>query len=324
MVFEGTVDSYSVYRTERPSVTFVVNREVVSPVIFRNSESDRSETQEFGGKLHAQVNPEKFISQERLRGLHLLRYLTQEFDGDLEEFDTDNLPTGLISSDYTYNEPSNLPQATNLDTLTYGIAGTGDETYSIKSHVVEGYSYSMEEYSINDPETRNAVYESGTMRNEEGEQSASLYDISPVQPGNSFVSFVTVEAGNPEMLLYVMHNILNTESYGARNTRMGKNIKNTIAAIVTSPHPHSLSSGELVMDYHDEGRDNEESIQEYINSVRDESWTVYSDEIDEFQEPPEWYTDYQDLARFEDEETMFEEFQDLTQNAFEVLALEDN
>lgn len=321
MVFEGTVDSYSVYRKQRPSVTFVVNREVVSPVLFRNSESDRSETQEFRGKLHAQVNPEKFISQERLRGLHLLRYLTKEFDESLDDFPEEELPSGLISSEYAYNEPSNLPQSVNLDTLTYGIAGTNDETFSIKSHVVQGYSYSMNEYSINDPEVRNAVYESGTMKNEDGEQSASLYDVSPVQPDNNFVSFVTVEAGTPEMLIYVLHNILNTESYGARNTRMGRNIKNNITAVITSPHPHSLSSGELVMDYHSKENTTNESIQKYLNSVRDNSWNIFSEELDDFQSMPDWYNEYYNLAQFTDEQKMFEKYQNVTQNAFEVLVL---
>lgn len=314
----GLTDGFTKYRKQKPSVTLAVNRRVVSPVLFRNSEPDRAETHEFDGTLHAQVNPEKFISSERMSGLHLLRYLSDKF-AELESWSEDTIPEGLISSDHAYNEPGDLVQTVNMDTLTYGAAGTGDETYSLKSHVVAGYSYSMEPYDLVDKEVRNAVYESGTMRDSEGEQSSSLYNLVPVRPGNSFVNFVTLEAGTPEMLLYVMYNILNTSSYGARETRNAKNLENEILAVITSPHPVTLSSGELLMDYHSDGDSTEDSVERYIDAARDDHWNVYSETLG-FDDPPDWYSSLLSTARLnEGDEIVFDELQGLTQSAYETL-----
>jgi len=71
----GLEESFEIYRKRKPSVTLVVKRNVTEPTLFRNSSHDRAETQEFGDKLHAQVNGEKFTSKERLTGLSLLRQL---------------------------------------------------------------------------------------------------------------------------------------------------------------------------------------------------------------------------------------------------------
>ncbi len=314
----GLTDGFSKYRTQKPSVTLVVNRKVVSPVLFRNSESDRAETQEFDGTLHAQVNPEKFIAPERQSGLHLLRYLSDKF-ADLKPWAEDEIPEALISSEHAYNEPESLVQSVNMDTLTYGEAGTGDETYSIKSHVITGYAYSMNPYDLVDKEVRNAVYESGTMRNSEGEQSSSLYNIVPVRPGNNFVSFVSLEAGTPQMLLYVLYNILNTASYGARETRNAKNIENEILAVITSPHPVTLASGELLMDYHSEDSSTSGSVKHYLEDTREQHWTIYSDSLG-FESLPDWYHDLEAAARLsEGDELVFNEFQDLTQSAYDTL-----
>jgi CRISPR-associated protein Csc2 len=151
----GLVESFDIYRKRKPSVTLIVHREIVEPTLFRNSNHDRAETQEFGDKLHAQVNGEKFTSKERLTGLSLLRQLNDD----------------LVHDDYAYNEPETLEKSLNVGTLTYGLAGTGDQDFAIKSRVVEGYTYTTEEYDLMNKETRNAVYESGTMRDDEGQQS---------------------------------------------------------------------------------------------------------------------------------------------------------
>src|SRR5699024_4691782 len=106
-----------------------------------------------------------------------------------------------------------------------------------------------EEYDLMNKETRNAVYESGTMRTDENEQSEALFDFVKVQPGNNLVHFVTLEAATPEMLLYVLHNVLNTGMYGARETRTGRNVRNGVLGIVLGDHDTSLSTGELLMEY---------------------------------------------------------------------------
>ena len=180
------VDEYEFYMKERPSVTLAIERDVVDPLLIRNSEQDRAETQVIADTTRAQSNPEKFTTKERLSGLNLLRRLDE--DGD------------LISEDYAYNEPPALSEAINLDTLTYGMTGTGDQDYGVKSRLVAGYTYTVEEYDVMQAETRNAAFESGTMTNDDGDHSQALYEQVRVQPGNAFPHFLTLEAGTPAML----------------------------------------------------------------------------------------------------------------------------
>jgi CRISPR-associated protein Csc2 len=309
----GLVESFDIYRKRKPSVTLIVHREIVEPTLFRNSNHDRAETQEFGDKLHAQVNGEKFTSKERLTGLDLLRRLDNDLDDD------------LVHENYAYNEPTELDESLNVGTITYGLAGTGDQDFAIKSRVVEGYTYTTEEYDLMNKETRNAVYESGTMRTDEGEQSEALFDFVKVQPGNSLVHFITLEAATPEMLLYVLHNVLNTGKYGARETRTGRNVRNSVIGLVLGDHDTSLSTGELLMEYHEAGVDLTESIGDYIDDVRCSDWEVYG-AIDGTEAFPSWYDRLHEVAaRDADDadEVLRNEFQSLTESARSVFKPDD-
>ena len=305
---KGLVESFDIYRKEKPSVTLVVRRDVTEPTLFRNSNHDRAETQEFGEKLHAQVNGEKFTSKERLTGLDLLRQLDED----------------LVHEDYAYNEPETLEKSLNVGTLTYGLAGTGDQDFAIKSRVVEGYTYTTEEYDLMNKETRNAVYESGTMRDDENNQSEALFDFVKVQPGNDLVHFVTLEAATGPMLLYVLHNVLNTGKYGARETRTGRNVRNDIVGVVLGDHDTSLSTGELLMEYHDGSADLLDSISSYIAKVKRTDWEVYGD-LDGAEDFPEWFDQLQAVAsRSADDadEVLHEEFQQVTEEAKDVFVNE--
>ena len=309
----GLVESFDIYRKRKPSVTLVVHREIVEPTLFRNSNTDRAETQEFGNKLHAQVNGEKFTSKERLAGLDLLRRLDDD----------------LVHEDYAYNEPTDLEGSLNVGTLTYGLAGTGDQDFAIKSRVVEGYTYTTEEYDLMNKETRNAVYESGTMRTEEGEQSEALFDLVKVQPGNSLVHFITLEAATPEMLLYVLHNVLNTGKYGARETRTGRNVRNSVIGVVLGNHDTSLSTGELLMEYHepdDDEADLLDDIGTYVEDVRRSDWEVYG-KIDGADAFPAWFDRLHEIAAREvddADQVLREEFASLTTEARETFGVADD
>ena len=313
----GLVESFDIYRKRKPSVTLVVHREIVEPTLFRNSNHDRAETQKFGDKLHAQVNGEKFTSKERLTGLDLLRRLDDELNDH------------LVHEGYAYNEPTDLEGSLNVGTLTYGLAGTGDQDFAIKSRVVEGYTYTTEEYDLMNKETRNAVYESGTMRTEEGEQSEALFDFVKVQPGNSLVHFITLEAATPEMLLYVLHNLLNTGKYGARETRTGRNVRNSVIGVVLGAHDTSLSTGELLMEYHDAGDDEvnlRSDIGTYIEAVHRSDWEVYG-EIDGADAFPAWFDRLHEVAARETDdadEVLREEFASLTEEARDTFGVADD
>lgn len=305
----GLVDSFEIYRTQKPSVTLVIEREITEPTLFRNSSTDRAETQQFGEQLHAQVNGEKFTSKERLTGLDLLRRLDDD----------------LVDEAYTYNEPADLIESLNVGTLTYGLAGTGEQDFAIKSRVIEGYTYTTDEYDLMNKETRNAVYESGTMRDDDQEQSAALFDYVKVQPGNSLVHFVTLEAATGPMLLYTLHNILNTGRYGARETRTGRNIRNSVLAVILGEHDTSLSTGELLLEYHDEDDKLVESISTYIDDVRRSDWEVYGN-IGGTEPFPDWYERLRAVAGREADdadEVLASEFRGLTEDAMDIFGEND-
>ena len=266
---EGFAPKYEVYRRARPTVTLVILRTVTDPILFRSTDPERAETQMFKDVVHAQVNGEKFVSKERLTGLNLCRELDEN--------------ENIIAKEYTYNEPLNsLPKSQTADMLTYGLAGTvSGATFSQKSHVIEGYTYSLEPYDLMNREAHNALYESGTMRDEEGNQSESFFHPVKVQPNTHFIHFITLEAGTKEMLLYIIHNILNTGRYGARETRTGRNMKNEIVGVITSSGDSCLSCGELINDHlhKDEAELKEENIptviSKYIAVHKRADWQIY-------------------------------------------------
>jgi CRISPR-associated protein Csc2 len=236
-----------------------------------------------------------------------------------------SLDDDLVDEKYTYNEPAGLLESVNVGTLAYGLAGTGDQDFAIKSRVVEGYTYTTAEYDLMNKETRNAVYESGTMRDEDGKQSEALFDYVKVQPGNSLVHFITLEAATGPMLLYVLHNILNTGKYGARETRTGRNVRNSVLAVVLGGHDTSLSTGEFLMEYHNEGDDLTESIGAYIDDVRRTDWEVYG-EIDGAEPFPDWYERLHTVAMREADDAddvLADAFHDLTNAALDVFGEDD-
>jgi len=289
---DGFAEKYEIYRRARPTVTLIVLRTVTDPILFRSTDSERAETQEFNGVIHAQVNGEKFVSKERLTGLNLCRKLDE---GE-----------NIISGEYTYNEPVSLLKSQNADMLTYGLAGTvSGKTFSQKSHVIEGYTYSLEPYDLMNKELHNAPYESGTMLSDKivrgrRKQSESLFNPVKVQPGTHFVHFVTLEAGTKEMLLYLLYNIFNTGRYGARETRTGRNMKNEVVGLITSAGDSSLSCGEMISDYITESESElsrgmiSSKISNYINEHKRADWNLYyanDFELDGGSEFPKWLKD---------------------------------
>ncbi len=291
---DGFAEKYEIYRRARPTVTLVVLRTVTDPILFRSTDSERAETQEFNGTIHAQVNGEKFVSKERLTGLNLCRELDEKKET-------------IISAEYTYNEPiPSLPKSQTADLLTYGLAGTvSGATFSQKSRVIEGYTYSLEPYDLMNKETHNALYESGTMRDETGGQSEALFNPVKVQPRTHFVHFITLEAGTREMFLYLIHNILNTGRYGARETRTGRNMKNEIVGLITSESDSSLSCGELICDYIKDAKNEfsraeiQAAISAYIDNHKRADWRIYHAKdfsLAQGSEFPKWILDSIDVG----------------------------
>jgi hypothetical protein len=131
-------------------------------------------------------------------------------------------------------------------------------------------------------ETHNALYESGTMMNENNKQSQALYNVVKVQPNTHLIHFITIESATKEMLLYVMYNIINTGSYGARESRTGHNIRNEIVGVITSLSNSNLSCGEFISEFGNEfidcGYSKENilgTIKKYVNKYKRADWRIY-------------------------------------------------
>lgn len=266
-------------RMLRPEICLVVLREVVDPVLARSSDPERAELFVIRTKakddkgndieqeiVRARINGEKFTSAERLTGLNICRVLNQINDGIWK----------IISPDYLYNEiAGGLKEAINPDTVTYGAAGVERrETFSIKSRVIEGYTYTLEPYNLLNKEQHNALYETGTMMKvgteEEGgeeERGRGLYAHVNIEPPAKMVHFVRIEAPTPEMFLYVLHNILNTTTYFARSTRKGS-IRNKVLGVIFSKTAIGLSSGELIKEHFSANIKNEYSLEDVLTATK--------------------------------------------------------
>jgi CRISPR-associated protein Csc2 len=310
----GFVEKLERYRKVRPSVTLVVDRNVVSPILLRNSDDAMAETTQFDGQIHAKANAEKFKSVERLTGLNLLRQLDELFgdENDTEwsewSFSDEEIPAGLIADEYVYNNAGRLEESLNHDTLTYGVVGTDTDNFSYKSLVTEGYTYSLNEYDVTAGEIRNAVKETGTMKDENGEQTSSLYERNPVGTDNRFLHFVTIESATPEVLTYVVHNILNSTDYGGRDTSHGKTLDNSILAVITSRFDVGLSTAEYIGEYG--GTDEYDVLPEYLESETNGDARIYSNQFDAFEEFPEWYQEMERLANLNDLEALYKLLRD--------------
>ena len=116
---EAFVEKVEKGRKLRPEICLIILREVVDPVLARNSDPERGElfisidpnNREI---VRARVNGEKFTSVERLTGLNLCCILN----------DLDQDQWNIISPTYLYNEmKGGLILSINPDTVIYGGAG---------------------------------------------------------------------------------------------------------------------------------------------------------------------------------------------------------
>jgi CRISPR-associated protein Csc2 len=266
---EYFVDRIDRSRKLRPEVCMIILREVVDPVLARSSDPERAELFVIKEKdeeiVRARINGEKFTSAERLTGLNLCRILNT----------TTETKWDIISPEYLYNEiTGGLTAAINPDTIVYGAVGVEErETFSIKSRVIEGYTYTFEPYNLLNKEQHNALYETGTMirvgvkEGGEEERGRGLYVHVNLEPPTKMVHFVRIEAPTQEMLLYVLYNILNTTSYFARSTRKGS-IRNKILGVVFSKTGIGLSSGELIKEHFSANVKNEYTLSEVLTEVK--------------------------------------------------------
>lgn len=175
-----------------------------------------------------QVAPERRKGREFLRSHELLRP------------NKDNVPCALNT---------NAPCEMCVDCFLYGFAAGGGGAQKSRVWTEDAFSLLSAGDTISD-RTINAIFETGTMRDEKGNASTALNTSEYIKPGVHFLDIVTLKDVTADEFRYTVGNILLTSRYGAVSSRVGR-MENQILGIFggIAELPSSL---ELVQTLHDE------------------------------------------------------------------------
>lgn len=116
---------------------------------------------------------------------------------------------------------TNAPCEMCVDCFLYGFAAGGEGAQKSRIWTEDAFSVLASTELIGD-RTINAIYENGTMRDEDGNASTALNTSEYIKPGVHFLDIVTLKDLTADELRYVMGNILLTTRYGAVSSRVGR------------------------------------------------------------------------------------------------------
>ncbi|MBU3196467.1 type I-D CRISPR-associated protein Cas7/Csc2 [Clostridium algidicarnis] len=126
----------------------------------------------------------------------------------------------------------NTPCGKCLDCMTNGYA-VGDGGAQ-KSRMVYDNAYSILPFNmVTGVKTFNALYDNGTMRDEDGKPSPSINEDEYIKPGTVFMDMITFKDVTFIEFIYGISNILRSKRYGAISSRIGK-MNNTILKVAFS------------------------------------------------------------------------------------------
>jgi CRISPR-associated protein Csc2 len=135
-----------------------------------------------------------------------------------------------------------------VDCFLYGFAAGGGGAQKSRIWTEDAFSLLPASDLIGD-RTINAIYETGTMRDENNKASTALNTSEYIKPSVHFLDVVTLKDVTADELRYIVGNILLTSRYGAVSSRVGR-MENQILGIFggIAELPSSL---ELVQSVHD-------------------------------------------------------------------------
>lgn len=190
-----------------------------------------------------QVAPERRYGREFLRAYNLL-YENQK----------EKTPCSLNT---------NAPCEMCIDCFLYGFAAGGGGAQKSRIWTEDAFSLLPAHDLIGD-RTINAIFENGTMRDEEGKASTGLNTSEYIKPGVHFLDVVTLKDVTADEFRYVLGNILLTSRYGAVSSRVGR-MENQILGVFggTAELPSSL---ELVQTLHDSMTANNQPLEHPLNN----------------------------------------------------------
>lgn len=176
----------------------------------------------------------KQIAPERRKGREFLRLQ------ELLRPNKDGIPCALNT---------NAPCEMCVDCFLYGFAAGGGGAQKSRIWTEDAFSILSATDTISD-RTINAIFETGTMRDEKGNASTALNTSEYIKPGVHFLDVVTLKDVTADEFRYIVGNILLTSRYGAVSSRVGR-MENQVLGIFggIAELPSSL---ELVQAVYDE------------------------------------------------------------------------
>ena len=124
---------------------------------------------------------------------------------------------------------TNAPCEMCIDCFLYGFAAGGEGAQKSRVWTEDAFSVLPSTELIGD-RTINAIFETGTMRDEKGNASTALNTSEYIKPGVHFLDIVTLKDVTADELRYALGNILLTTRYGAVSSRVGR-MENQILGI---------------------------------------------------------------------------------------------
>jgi CRISPR-associated protein Csc2 len=124
---------------------------------------------------------------------------------------------------------TNSPCEMCIDCFLYGFAAGGEGAQKSRVWTEDAFSILPSAELIGD-RTINAIFETGTMRDEKGKPSTALNTSEYIKPGVHFLDVLTFKDMTADELRYALGNVLLTSRYGAVSSRVGR-MENQILGI---------------------------------------------------------------------------------------------
>jgi CRISPR-associated protein Csc2 len=236
--FAPTYENFPKGRT----IGLVVLRTSLSELILRTEGTGEPMCREFvqAGQTDKQVvqrlvmTKRKQVAPERRKGREFLRAQ------DLLRPNKDGVACALNT---------NAPCEMCVDCFLYGFAAGGGGAQKSRIWTEDAFSILTATDTLSD-RTINAIFETGTMRDEKGNASTALNTSEYIKPGVHFLDVVTLKDVTIDEFRYTIGNILLTSRYGAVSSRVGR-MENQVLGIFSgiAELPSSL---ELVQAVHDQ------------------------------------------------------------------------
>ena len=116
---------------------------------------------------------------------------------------------------------TNAPCELCIDCFLYGFAAGGEGAQKSRVWTEDAFTVLPATDLVGD-RTINAIFENGTMRDEQGKASTALNTSEYIKPGTHFLDIVTLKDVTADELRYALGNLLLTTRYGAVSSRVGR------------------------------------------------------------------------------------------------------